>query len=403
MKRILLTSLAAAVAISVTANDRATIQRISNQLQSIPRYDAVAVCDVELPSAADDITYTVRLSSQPTADDTLSPCDYLIRWSLQSPDGTTSEGFSAYENGMAMRYRAADKRLVEYHFGWDSIPFQTRDGGVQRNAQFVNLLPQYLGAQLDEMLNDSVSYSYTVRRDFVNPTPSGVLPVWVIEGAETRQNYCVRQFRYDCHAVTGEPVKVSVRNNPGSISEQTVTATYDTADPGDLPAGFDEASLMAMMPEVFTESRDNNYRFMNLPGSQLPSFALPTLSGDRHLYERGKPLDTPSVMVFVDPGVDTAAETIGATREALRALPFATRIFWVFNGSDIAAAEELTGVGNPDETVLLNGKSLIRDCGVTAFPAFVFVNRNGVVQGVKLGFNKQLRSSVIEKATLLQP
>ena len=101
--------------------------------------------EVLLPSAADPVAYDIELHYITAPNATLSPCDYLIDWTL--PRGEkTSRGFNAYFDGNHFRYR--DTKLQEYHSADDSMPFLTGRGGVQRQAQFADLLPPLMAEQL---------------------------------------------------------------------------------------------------------------------------------------------------------------------------------------------------------------------------------------------------------------
>ncbi len=126
------------------------IDDIIKSLKNVECYESTVKYQV-LMSLQADVSYTVKLNSMNAPGDSLAPCDYLINWSLATPDGE-STGFSAYYDGNAYNFRG--DRLLEYHYEWDSIPFRPRGRsaaalpGVQRSAQFTTLLPQFIAEEL---------------------------------------------------------------------------------------------------------------------------------------------------------------------------------------------------------------------------------------------------------------
>ena len=112
---------------------------IASRLDSTGGFSADITYSVSLPMAEDDIVYTLRVSSAPEPGDPLLGENYIID---------------------------RDHRLMEHHYQWDSIPFLTPDGGIQRNGQFLDLLPRSLARQLRSMARDT-TFTVTV-------TPGGV-------------------------------------------------------------------------------------------------------------------------------------------------------------------------------------------------------------------------------------
>ena len=134
-------------------NECATsVEDLAVCLEKIDGFSASVRYEVALPMATDDVVYDVEIASDCNRSDTLCGMDYLVRWQLPRAE-SKAEGFLAYFNGHHYRYR--DHRLQEYHFEWDSIPFQTAGGGVQRNGQFVDLLPSSIARELRTMLRDT--------------------------------------------------------------------------------------------------------------------------------------------------------------------------------------------------------------------------------------------------------
>lgn len=368
-------------------------QELIERLGTIQRYNASADYDVLLPSATDDIVYNVDFQSIAAPSDTLSPCNYLIEWSLNTPSGLSS-GFSAYSNASHFRYR--DERLQEYHFCWDSIPFLTRDGGVQRNAQFAELLPQNLAAQLSR-INSNPEFSY----NFIADRTTGGRRLVVVEAKESHQGYTAREIEYQFDAFTGMPVKIEIESNPGEISEQTVTVKF--GEPGSTPVEhFDEDALIGRYPDVFEKYRRSNFRAENLPGSQLTSFASPTPTGGRFTYNRGDALPLPTIIVVLDPSVASIGATIADIRSSVAMLPYSINIIWAFVSNNAETIENLLGSPIGGETTVMSVRALTRDSGITTFPTILFVNRDGTIGDIQLGYNKILPEIVMQKTVLLR-
>lgn len=370
-----------------------SIDELIERLATVERYNASANYDVLLPSATDDIIYTVDLQSISTPSDTLSPCDYLIDWSFNTPSGESS-GFSAYSNASHFRYR--DQRLQEYHFDWDSIPFMTRDGGVQRNAQFAELLPQNLAVELSR-ITSRPEFAY----NFIAGRTTGGRPLVVVEAKESYQGYTAREMEYQFDAMTGMPVKIEIESNPGEISEQNVTVNF--AGPRNAPVErFAEDVLIGRYPEVFEKYRRSNFRAENLPGTQLTSFSSPTPSGARFTYNRGEAFPAPTVIVVLDPSVASTAATIADIRNSVGVLPYSVDIMWAFISNNVETIENLLGGNIPGETAVMSARALTRDSGITTYPTILFVNRNGIIGDIQLGYNKTLPEIVMQKTALLK-
>ncbi|MDE6270955.1 MAG: hypothetical protein K2M12_08915 [Muribaculaceae bacterium] len=362
------------------------------RLDSLTPYHASARYEVLLPQYEDPVSYTVALNSTAAPADTLSPCDYLIDWTLRMPEGE-SRGFNAYAAGHHYRYR--DKRLQEYHADADAVPFapQRRVGlGVQQQAQFVQLLPQYVAARLREMLADTC-YSYTVR-------PSAGGATVAVEGSQSYAGVEAMTFSYVFAAADGmRPVASEFCYNPAQMSEQTVSVKYGPAT-ADAMQAYDEAALMALYPEAFGRYRDSNYTLERLPGLPLPEFSATTLSGNRYTHERGHGFATPVVVCILDPAIAGTAGLVADMRRAVDESPVAASAILAFVSShpdDIAA---VVGTPRPDEVVLSGARSLARSSGATATPTIIIAGPDGIVKNVHVGFNKELREIVMQEITL---
>lgn len=365
------------------------------RLDSVTPFSATARYAVTLPQAEDDIVYTVRLLSEATPADTLCEARYLIDWELPRPE-TVSRGFSSYSDGNHFRYN--DNKLQEYHFKWDSIPFQVGRGGVQRSPQFVGLLPQMMARELRDMLADT---TFTLR--FVPDTVVSGRHVTAFRGVQNVRGYDGRYFDAFFDPATARPLRVSNEFNPGQISEQSVTVEYTyPAEGGAVALPATEEELIALYPEVFEKFRSSNYRVENLRGEKLPRFSLPSLGGERYSYDPSRGFRAPAVIALLDPAVTSAAETVALLRKAVRSGATDADLLLVFTGGNPDTVENIAGQSVIGEYALLSGRSLARDCGVTVFPTVMVCDSNGVVREVLLGFNRNLAENVIQAVALAQ-
>lgn len=363
-----------------------TLDQVIGRLSATPGQTADVSYEVLLPSSANPVTYDIKLSYSIAPGDTLAPSDYLIDWTL--PRGQkTSHGFNAYFDGNHFRYR--DTKLQEYHWSDDPNPFLTSNGGVQRQAQFADLVPPMMAEQLREMCSDS---TYTLEWNETNLT---------LRGSQRIKGYDAKNFEYRFDPETLMPVSLEIEYNPASISEQTVSATYSWHN-SSKPLAIDEKMLSDRYSDVFERFRTSNFKIENLSGTELPSFSAVTPTRERFSRQRGEQLSAPTILVFLDPEVASTARTISDVKLAVSSLPKATNTIYIFDKASADDAESLTGSPQIGETVLINASSLSRDMGVTTRPTIVTVGTDGIIRDILIGLNKDLTNVVIQKMTLIE-
>ncbi len=367
--------------------------RIAAGLSAATPYNAGARYEVLLPQSEDPVVYNIELYARATEEpDTLSPCDYLIDWSMMTPSGPTA-GFSSYFDGH--HYRLRDKRLQEYHFADNPAAFAPRgavEAGVQQQAQFASLLPAFIARELEKM-QASDNFSYTVERS----RDGSLLEV---KGTERYNGVPGREFEYCFDSSTLLPVKAEVCYNPGHMSEQTVTVHYLPPGEGAMSGRLDEPALIARYPEAFESYRRSDYTLATLPGRPLPAISAPSLSGERLTRKAGDPWELPTVIALVDADVDGCAETVEALRTAIDQSPVAATLVLAFTGTHPDAAAEIAGRPRPDEIVLTSARSIARDCGATATPTIIICGTDGLVKNVHTGRNKDIAEIVIQEIAI---
>ncbi len=357
-------------------------------------YEATARFSVSLPQSDKDVVYEIRLSSAPAEGDPLSPADYVTEWDMDTPSGPVS-GFSAYFDGHHYRYR--NERLQEYHLEWDSIPFMPRGNsmGVQASAQFTDLYPAYIARELKKMEADP-RYAITVKPGarFDGREAVEVATVMRVNDVTAME----KDFIFDAGSLL--PLRIDTESNPGQITEQSMLVTYSYPAEMHCPELGEEA-LTRRYPEVFEKYRENNFRIENLAGTQLPTFSLPTTTGERYTYHRGDKFAAPTVIALLDPAAGFNAEIVENVRGAVDRLPAQADVIWVFNSTNIDAIEAVVPAIRVGEHLLMNGKSLARDCGAASLPVVIMADSGGKVKNVVLGLNKELGNIVLQTMALV--
>lgn len=375
-----------AVALQATASDVPTPGEIAARLGGCKSFSADARFEVWLPNAGDPVEYSILLlSSDNGGADTLSDFDYLIDWTLARASGEL-KGFSAYFGGNHYRYR--DGRLQEYHYTENPAPFAP-DGdlrkGVQRQAQFVDLLPGALSDELRIMEADS-SYTYKVSERNGNVT---------IAGNQSINGNEVRTFKYTFSASDGMPRRLDIDTNPGQISEQSMTVEYSYGNVcRELPRSED--ALMALYPDEFAKYRQNDFRLEKLLGQRLPEFSVQDINGGRMTHHKSDVFDAPVVLLLLDSGAGNPGAVLEAVRNSVELYPGTVQPVTAFVDNRLEDVEGMCGRPLQGERVLYGARALARDCGVTVTPTLIFVNADGVVKNYIQGMNKNLGDEVLE-------
>ena len=386
----------AVIALLPVGTDAANIDQsdLADKLSRYCDFSAKALYEVLLPTSQYPVIYDIKLNSTANAD-SLAAADYLIEWSLEK-DGNRSEGFSAYFPGNHYRYR--DQRLQEYHAEWDSNPFMPMGDvsrGVQNQAQFCELLPQYIGNKLSEMAKDS-TYKSVIHPD----TLIAGRRVIAVDGVRSFQGIEALIYTYVFDRQSLRPLKIEFDSNPGQISEQTITATFSYPEGQETIIPTDEEALMVLYPDIFEKFRESSFRLENLPGRRLPEFSVPTTTGERYTHHKDDTFASPTVLVLLDTDVATTAETVNAVRNAVDALPLRADLIFAFINNSIDAIEQVVPAVRPGEHLLMSARGLARDCGATTTPVTIIVKPSGEVADLMIGFNKNLSDFVIQKTAM---
>ncbi len=375
------------------------IKDVINTLENAGCYQADVKYQV-LMSLQNDVDYAIHLESTVAPEDTILPASFLIDWSMPLPDGEAT-GFSAYFNGNVYLFRG--DRLLEYHYPEDKKAFYPSGSaagilqGVHRTMQFASLLPSFIGEELSSIIqNPEYKYKFTPDSVVSGEHCSVFNAQWIAH------DEVLKEIEYRFDPETHLPIYSEFENNPGALAEQTIVANYSYP----LPAtgeciDLSEEMLIGKYPEVFEKFRESNYAIENIPGQRLPSFALATTTGERYTYKAGDGFRCPTVIVLIDPRATFAQQTIEAVRAGLDQIPYTIETIWAFTGNNHDEIDELMPQCLPGEQALISAKSLARDTGASALPVILFTLPSGIVEDVTIGYNNNLTSDVIQKASIL--
>ena len=372
---------------------------IVEALSNVECYHATAEFNVTMPQLNDDVVYRLDLIQRSAPSDSLLSCSYMIDWTLTTREDPV-KGFSAYYDGN--HYRYGGERLQEYHMKWDPAPFTTRTSGpgsvtgVQRTAQFANLLPATLAEELERIMK-SDSYSVVMHPD----TIIGGERCVALEAVMELNGVTAMEATYAFSPRTLMPLSICFENNPGSISEQTVNVKYLTTDLSEKCEPISEQWLMQRYTGVFENFRESNFRIENLPGTRMPGFALPTTTGERYQRRSADSFATPTIIALLDASQGYTASVVEALRQAVDALPYNADLIMAFVDKHVDAIEETVPSIRPGEHLLMSAKPLTRDCGAASLPAVILADATGTVRNVIVGYNNDLASDVIQKMALI--
>lgn len=165
-------------------------------------------------------------------------------------------------------------------------------------------------------------------------------------------------------------------------------------------APMTEESLIASWPDAFEKHRESNYAIENLPGQRLPTFSVPTTTGERYSHQSSEPFRSATVIVLLDATHTFTPAMVKAIREANDLSSVNFDIIWAFTGNNVDQIEEIIPKAAPGEKLLMSARALARDCGASSLPATIIVRPDGTVADVMLGYNKDASSVVIQKVAL---
>lgn len=359
-----------------------TVPELAGKLMEIDCFKAQVSYTVSLPQASDDVRYALSLESRLAPADSISPISYLIDWTFKSPAGETLSGFSAYFDGHHYRYR--NDRMQQWHMPADASSFRRQSQathafkGVHRSVQFANLLPAYIGADLTDMLDDSLYR--------VEILPSATDKSLQVRAVMEMQGQKAVETLYSFQPETLLPISIETRTGEGSMSEQELSAQYVYSDASEPCQPIDAARMAAERPALFDSV--GTFTPDALTGNPLPSFTLRSTRGDRITHLRNQPFGVPTLIVVLDPSAAEAAEAVKAVRDAIDHTPEAVEILWASTAANPRTAIELLGQVLPGETLGINASNIVREWGITTLPTLIICNADATVEKIIQPVNK---------------
>lgn len=391
MKRISAIVITAASAVALHA---LSLEEVGKRMEAIECYSDSVRYEVYLPNLDEPVVYSVGLESLSAPGDTLSPCRYFIGWQLPAPSGV-SEGFIAYFDGT--HYRLRDQRLQEYHQEWNPEVFAPGGDpvrGVQTQAQFVDLLPQSIGRHFVGMASDSTYVCRTTVKTYDGR------PCVVVDGVRRMSGYDAAEFTYYIDEKTYMPLAIEFENNPGQLGEQTVSVHY-RGNGACNGLAIDEESVMARRPDEFAKYRESTFSIQSLPGRDVPRIVSRTTTGERYEHERGSAFAAPTLLVFADATIGSSPSLVRDVRDAVDAMPMQVDVVWAFINHRADDVEAVVPSVRPGEHLLVGARGAARECGVgNVTPVLIFASPAGKVTDYIIGYNPDLVSLVIEKASI---
>ena len=108
------------------------------------------------------------------------------------------------------------------------------------------------------------------------------------------------------------------------------------------------------------------------------------------------------MIAFIDPEVETAAETVAALRQAADMSASDFDLIYVFMAQEADAIEPVFGDGGlrAGDRVLTGARSMFRDFGITACPTVLICDRAGEVKQIITSYNKDLPVIVIQQTSV---
>ena len=390
MKTILTISALAAASWLQAADVDPRINAIADRLNKTEAYTDSARFVMSMESMSNDVAYDIALRQKAAPADTLSPCSYIVRWN--AADRGRSGGFTAYFDGNIYSHTGGNRRMAEFHADADTTVFRPSDPstGMQQTAQFANLLPAFIGAELKKMAADP-ECSLRLTTD----TVVGGRRMQAISAVHGRGGFTARTLRYVLDPETSLPVSMEIVNNPGSDSEQSISVTYSGA-PARSCGEISEESRTEMFPDAFTRYRRGRMDVRRLTGHSLPAFSLPTTTGERYTRENGDSFRRPTVVAIIDDTAPEAEATVANLREAIARADTPSDLIMAFTGNNVDRIEALAPDMRQGEHLLISARGLARDLGATSLPTIIVCDADAKVGIVLTGFNNTLSSDVIK-------
>lgn len=375
------------------ASANSNLDQLVAGLEGIKSYKSKATFEVLIPQSSEPIVYELSLTANDNVNDNLSPCDYIVEWTINGGKSDSS-GFSAYHNGNHYRYR--DNKLLEYHMEWDSIPFRSDNigQGVQNQALFVKYLPANLAEHIKRISNDTTYYISTGLIN-VSKAHSAI----VVKGTHTIADVVCEEFEYVFDRKTALPIRIHIESNPASISEQTIDVKYSESTT-DVDVPITDEALMESYPIVFEKYRQCNYHIKNLIGEILPEFSAQTIGGSHYSFKKGDTLNSPTMFAVLDTKSEYSKRIISNIRLAYQNMPFESKIVWIFSENNKCDILKTIDKQLNNEEIYINSHSFIQKCGITSTPTTILANRNGKIIDVIIGFSKDLPSIITQNLSM---
>ncbi len=384
MKRIFIYSVLLHVCLISYSQQSNSIQQFN--IGNNKEYSAKAEFIVTQPITQEDVKYTVKIFTAPSVNDKLLPIKYLI----ESSDTTDKKSIYSYFDGNYFNYSGGKFR--EYHWEQDSLPFRSTSQnrrnltGVHKSGLFAILVPSLLNEQINLLANNQENRLHYSQDTIVFGKKSDVLYI-----SEYIDYNLYREMKLTFDAETNNPNHYLIISNPGSVGEQTIEVLFS---PLDEFININEACLIKRYENIFSENRTSNFSANALIGKKLPLFNLPSLSGERYIWNGSS--YHPSLVAFLNSNESMSTETVKMISNALNDLPFQVLSLSLYTDKDTEHIKHIMGNTADDYTVLFNAQRLATQCGITNEPTILIVDKNGIIRNAIIGFSNNLKDEITQ-------
>ncbi len=370
---------------SISWGANITLDDLLKNIGDIEGYSTKVEYTVTQPMKEDDVKYNAFIEWKTNPGDTIQQCQTLIEYSLEN---NPEKSFECYFDGNF--YRFDNGKFREYHWTHDSIPLSGASA-VQRMGLFNELLPTTIIHTIISEGNNPASHIKFHPDTLINGNKANVVSI-----ITEHLGSIVREINIVFDPKNNTPIYYERTNNIGQLAEQTMNARFSNTSILPLKS-LSEQILTTKYPDIFSQYRISTYGVTQLKDKIMPNFSLPTSRKSR--YQWSTPLQHPTILVFIDPNAGMTQDAMTEIRKATEYFPATIDVLWVVNTNnedDIANISENLN----NEQILTSGKRLASDCGITGFPTLLFINKDGKISDMQIGFNNELKDIVIQKATI---
>lgn len=190
---------------------------------------------VTMPFSDVSSEYDADIYSTPSTNDTLSSCDFLIRWQADLYSPRPQEGLTAY----------SDKQLYIYDNNYLRLIDSISHSEVINSVKFAAFVPQILHQRMDDIVTDPTCIYLNRQDTIINGNNCHKITL-----RQGQDNDIWREYIYVFTIDRQSPVLYICRSNPNLANEYTTWARYSYI-PHLFPNGITPKLISDFFPEIF--------------------------------------------------------------------------------------------------------------------------------------------------------